>query len=135
MGTLAQSKPVIGAVLCTLMIVLSPVLADDTLEEKQRKTVAMPLDLPAIMEVDSMDGPDASIRRFFLTSQGIRGQTVPIPETEGWFCTLSQATHVMLDFWPNLNQWVFQVGFSEEAELTAGGLATCHRLAATTEER
>lgn len=97
-------------------------------EEKQRKTIDMPLDLPALAEIDSLHDPDAAIRRYFLTSQGMRGQTVPIEGTEGWFCTLSQDTHVMLDFWPNLNQWVFQIGFSEEAELTSGGLATCHKL-------
>jgi len=97
-------------------------------EEKQRKTIEMPSDLPALAEIDALDAPDAAIRRFFLTSQGMRGQTVAIEGTEGWFCTLSQATHVMLDFWPNLNQWVFQIGFSEEAELTSGGLATCHKL-------
>lgn len=97
-------------------------------EEKQRKTIEMPSDLPALSEIDVLDEPDAAIRRFFLTSQGMRGQTVPIEGTEGWFCTLSQATHVMLDFWPNLNQWVFQIGFSEDAELTSGGLATCHKL-------
>lgn len=133
--TLAQSIPLIGTLFIALALVLSPALADDTPEEKQRKTIAMPEDLPAITEIDSLDGSDAAIRRFFLTSQGARGQTVPIPDTEGWFCTLSQATHVMLDYWPNLNQWVFQIGFSEEAELTAGGLATCHRLADTPEER
>ncbi len=104
------------------------VLAQHIPEQNQPKSIDMPIDLPALAEIDALDGPDAPIRRFFLTSQGMRGQTVPLPETEGWFCTLSQATHVMLDFWPNLNQWVFQVGFSEDAELTAGGLATCHRL-------
>lgn len=104
------------------------VLAQDISEKNQPKSIEMPMDLPALAEIDALDGPDALIRRFFLTSQGMRGQTVPLPETEGWFCTLSQATHVMLDFWPNLNQWAFQVGFSEDAELTAGGLATCHQL-------
>ncbi len=88
----------------------------------------MPLDLPALAEIDSLDDEDSPIRRFFLTSQGMRGQTVSLAWTEGWFCTLSQATHVLLDYWPTLDQWVFQIGFSEEAELTAGGLATCHRL-------
>ena len=88
----------------------------------------MPIDLPALAEIDSLDGEESPIRRFFVTSQGMRGQTVPIPGTEGWFCTLSLATHVSLNYWPTLDQWVFQIGFSEEAELTAGGLATCHRL-------
>lgn len=97
-------------------------------EEKDRKTIPMPIDLPALAEIDSLDEDDAAIRRFFLTSQGMRGQTVPIEGTEGWFCTLSLATHVYLDYWPTLDQWVFQIAFDEEAELTAGGLATCHRL-------
>ncbi len=101
----------------------------DVSEDKERKTIPMPMDLPAIAEIDALDEEDAPIRRFFLTSQGMRGQIVPIEGTEGWFCTLSQATHVMLDYWPTLDQWVFQIGFSEDAELTAGGLATCHRLA------
>ncbi|NKB43219.1 MAG: hypothetical protein GKS03_02955 [Alphaproteobacteria bacterium] len=123
-GRLTPWKLPLCAVFLALFLCLSPALADDVTE-----------DLPALAEIDSLDNSDATIRRFFLTSQGMRGQTVPIPETEGWFCTLSQATHVMLDFWPNLNQWVFQVGFSEEAELTAGGLATCHRLAGEMEQR
>lgn len=133
--SLALSRSFVGAALIAFILAASPAYADDTPEEKQRKTVAMPEDLPAIAEIDALDDHDTPIRRFFLTSQGMRGQTVPIPDTEGWFCTLSQATHVMLDFWPNLNQWVFQIGFSEEAELTAGGLATCHRLPDTTEAR
>jgi hypothetical protein len=116
------------ATMGAILLAGAPVQADITPEEKQPKTIEMPEDFPALMEIDSLDGPDSTIRRFFLTSQGMRGQTVPIPESEGWFCTLSQATHVMLDFWPNLNQWVFQVGFSEDAELTAGGLATCHSI-------
>ena len=135
MGHLRSKAPLLGTALLTLFLSLSLAHADDVPEEKQRKTIAMPEDLPALAEIDTLDDPNTAIRRFFLTSQGMRGQTVPIPETEGWFCTLSQATHVMLDFWPNLNQWVFQIGFSEEAELTAGGLATCHRLAGETEQR
>lgn len=130
----APSRPIVRVL--TFIIWLSAGLAvqdavaqDSAIpEEKQRKTIDMPEDLPALAEIDSLDDADASIRRFFLTSQGMRGQTVPIEDTKGWFCTLSQATHVMLDYWPNLDKWVFQVGFSEDAELTAGGLATCHRL-------
>ncbi len=116
--------------LITVLVCLSMTHASLAEElEKTSKTIDMPLDLPAIAEVDALDDEDAAIRRFFLTSQGMRGQTVPIESTSGWFCTLSQATHTMLDYWPNLDQWVFQIGFDEAAELTAGGLATCHRLA------
>ena len=117
------------AILAPSLIATMPMAQDSAVpEEKTRKTIDMPEDLPALAEIDALDGPEARLRRFFLTSQGMRGQTVPIEETEGWFCTLSQATHVMLDYWPNLDQWVFQIGFSEDAELTAGGLATCHQL-------
>lgn len=97
-------------------------------EEKQRKTIPMPADLPALYEVDALHKPGDVIRRYFLTSQGMRGQTVALEDTGGWFCTLSQDTNVMLDYWPNREHWVFQVGFNEEAELAAGGLATCHQL-------
>lgn len=97
-------------------------------EEQQPKTIPMPQDLPALSEIDALHDPGDAIRRYFLTSQGMRGQTVPLTETAGWFCTLSQDTNVMLDYWPNLGLWAFQVGFDEEAELAAGGLATCHEL-------
>ena len=102
--------------------------SNDESEEKQRKTIPMPVDLPALAEIDALDDESSVIRRFFLTSQGMRGQTVPIDGTEGWFCTLSLATHVHLDYWPTLDKWVFQIAFAEDAELTAGGLATCHQL-------
>jgi hypothetical protein len=117
---------------CALAVLLGsgffgPVHADDL--DQTSKTIDMPIDLPALAEVDALDHEDAAIRRFFMTSQGMRGQTVPIDGTSGWFCVLSQDTHTMLDYWPELDLWVFQIGFDEEAELTAGGLATCHRLA------
>lgn len=97
-------------------------------EEKAQKTIPMPIDLPALAEIDPLDDENAAIRRFLFTSQGMRGQTVAIDGTEGWFCTLSLETHVHLAYWPTMNKWAFQVAFAEEAELTAGGLATCHRL-------
>ncbi len=111
-----------------LVVSLQPSHAQDASDEKERKTIPMPLDLPVLAEIDSLDDKGSPIRRFFVTSQGMRGQTVPIPGTEGWFCTLSLVTQVSLNYWPTLDQWVFQIRFSEEAELTAGGLATCHRL-------
>lgn len=116
------------AAFAALVATLIPPTASAQPEEKQRKTIPMPEDLPALAEIDALHEPGDTIRRYFLTSQGMRGQTVSLEETSGWFCTLSQDTHVMLDYWPNLGHWAFQVGFNEEAELTAGGLATCHEI-------
>lgn len=116
--------------LCTLavLVAISPHNAIAQSEEQQPKTIPMPTDLPALSEIDALHADGDAIRRYFLTSQGMRGQIVPLTETAGWFCTLSQDTHVMLDYWPNLGHWAFQVGFDEDAELAAGGLATCHQL-------
>lgn len=114
--------------LVTLIISLASPPATAQPEEKQRKTIPMPEDLPALSEIDILHESGDTIRRYFLTSQGMRGQTVPLADTGGWFCTLSQDTHVMLDYWPNLGHWAFQIGFDESAELTAGGLATCHAI-------
>lgn len=117
------------ALLCAALMYSAPAASVSAQpEEKLRKTIPMPEDLPALSEIDALHEPGDVIRRYFLTSQGMRGQTVSLEKTSGWFCTLSQDTNVMLDYWPNLGHWVFQVGFDEEAELAAGGLATCHQL-------
>lgn len=117
-------------VVASLIAGTAPIVQAEESDESEPggKTIDMPLDLPALAEVDALDDENASIRRFFLTSQGMRGQTVPIDGTSGWFCTLSQSTHTMLDYWPDLDKWVFQIGFDEATEMAAGGLATCHRL-------
>ena len=50
---------------------------------------------------------------------------VPIPESEGFFCTLSSATNVSLSYSPASGLWMFVVDWSPEAELIAGGLVIC----------
>ncbi len=85
-------------------------------------------DFPPLIEIDAFDEEDAPIRRFWLTARGSLGHEVPIPGTKGWFCVLTEATHTVLHYNSNLGEWVFHVAFQTEAELVAGGLATCHRL-------
>jgi hypothetical protein len=85
-------------------------------------------DLPALVELDPLDPPDALIQRFMLNARGIMGREVPIPASAGHFCTLSDATHVSLKYFPESGLWVFIIDFAPEAELLAGGLATCGRL-------
>jgi hypothetical protein len=86
-------------------------------------------DLPALVELDPLDDDGALIKRYMLNARGIRGREVTIEGSENHFCTLSGATNASLTYFPATQLWVFVIDFSEEAELLAGGLATCVDLA------
>ena len=93
--------------------------------DKMASTVFMQRDLPALVELEPLDSDDALIKRYMLNARGIMAREVPIPGSEDHFCTLSSATNLSLKYFPGSGLWVFIVDFSPEAELLAGGLATC----------
>ena len=53
------------------------------------------------------------------------GREVPIPDSQNMFCTMSNAVNAHLTFFPASGLWVFVIEFNQEAELMAGGFATC----------
>lgn len=134
----------IPSLACAGVLALAPAVGDDCLEtdydcqpttitEEQYDAMAQSVpigrgDLPALVELDPLDSPAAPIQRFMLNARGIMGREVPIPASAGQFCTLSDATHVSLKYFPESGLWVFVIDFAAEAELLAGGLATCARL-------
>ena len=79
----------------------------------------------ALIELDNFDPEDALIRRFMLNARGVMGREVPIPDSKGYFCTLSHATNLTLQYFPASELWSFVIAFDPQAELLAGGLATC----------
>ena len=93
--------------------------------DKMASTVPMARDLPALVELEPLDTEDALIKRYMLNARGIMAREVPIEGSEDHYCTLSSATNVSLKYFPASGLWVFVVDFSPEAELLAGGLATC----------
>ena len=93
--------------------------------DKMASTVFMQRDLPALVELEPLDSDDALIKRYMLNARGIMAREVPIPGSENHFCTLSSGTNLSLKYFPGSGLWVFIVDFSPEAELMAGGLATC----------
>ena len=93
--------------------------------DKMASTIDMARDLPALVEMEPLDAQDAFIKRYMLNARGIMGREVPIPGSENHYCTLSAATNTTLSYFPASGLWVFVVGFGPEAELMAGGLATC----------
>jgi hypothetical protein len=97
--------------------------------EKQYDSMALSVpvdrDLPALVELDPLDPPGTPIRRYMLNARGIMGREVPIADSKDQFCTLSHATNVTLTYFPASGLWTFVIGFNQQAELMAGGLATC----------
>jgi hypothetical protein len=93
--------------------------------DKMSLSVPVERDLPALVELDPLDPPGAPIRRYMLNARGIMGREVPIEDSKGEFCTLSHATNVTLTYFPASGLWTFVIGFNQQAELMAGGLATC----------
>lgn len=93
--------------------------------DKMAMSVELGRDLPALVELEPLDAADAQIQRFILNARGIMGREVPIEQSKGMFCTLSHATNLKLTYFPASGLWVFVIDFSGEAELLAGGLATC----------
>lgn len=102
-----------------------PTNLDEEDFDKMASTVFMARDLPALVELEPLDAEDALIKRYMLNARGIMAREVPIPGSEDHFCTLSSATNLSLKYFPASGLWVFIVDFSPEAELLAGGLATC----------
>ncbi len=93
--------------------------------DKMPLSVESNRDLPALVELDPLDDEDALIKRYMLNARGIRGREVVIEGSENHFCSLSSATNASLTYFPATQLWAFVIGFNEEAELLAGGLATC----------
>jgi hypothetical protein len=102
-----------------------PTSLDEEDFDKMVSTVPMARDLPALVELEPLDSEDALIKRYMLNTRGIMAREVPIVGSEDHFCTLSSGTNLSLKFFPASGLWVFVVDFSPEAELMAGGLATC----------
>ena len=102
-----------------------PTSLDEEDFDEMASTVFMARDLPALVELEPLDTDDALIKRYMLNARGIMAREVPIPGSEDHFCTLSSGTNVSLKYFPASGLWVFVVDFSPEAELLAGGLATC----------
>ena len=102
-----------------------PTNLDEEDFDKMASTVRMERDLPALVELEPLDSEDALIKRYMLNSRGIMAREVPIVGSADHFCTLSSGTNLSLKFFPVSGLWVFVVDFTPEAELMAGGLATC----------
>jgi hypothetical protein len=98
--------------------------------DKMATSVPMLRDLPALVELEPLDPPTALIQRFMLNARGIMAREVPIEQSKGMFCTLSHATNLKLAYFPASGLWSFVIDFSPNAELLAGGLATCLSAAA-----
>jgi hypothetical protein len=98
--------------------------------DKMSLSVPVDRDLPALVELEPLDPPDVQIRRYMLNARGIMGREVPIEQSQGMFCTLSHATNLTLTYFPASALWTFVIDFNPQAELMAGGLATCFNPAA-----
>ena len=86
---------------------------------------ALRLDLPRLVEIDAMDGQQSRIKRFAITARGMIGQEVKIPRSQKFFCTLSHAYNMVLNYYPDNDEWIFGVQSNPSAQFAAGGLATC----------
>jgi uncharacterized protein YbjT (DUF2867 family) len=80
----------------------------------------------------AFDPAEAPIQRFAFTAYGtqIRGQEVAVPSSRGMFCTLSNAAGTYLNYFPAEQVWKIQMLHNDDPATPAGGLVTCHRLAA-----
>lgn len=78
-----------------------------------------------LVEIDLLDPSDAPIRRYALTASRAPAREVPIPESQNLFCTLAHDHNVVLNYYPDIDTWVFQVDATAEARKVAGGIATC----------
>ena len=78
-----------------------------------------------LIELDTLDPPDAPIRRYALTARHAPVREVPIPDSHDLFCTLGLAHNVILNYYPDIDTWVFQVDATASAQQVAGGIATC----------
>lgn len=78
-----------------------------------------------LVELDLLDAADAPIRRYALTTRSAPVREVPIPNSQNLFCTLGQDHNVILNYYPDVDTWVFQVDATDSARRAAGGIATC----------
>lgn len=80
----------------------------------------------------ALDTPEAAIQRYAYTSYAtqIRGQEIPIPNSASAFCTLSNESRTYLNYFPAQQQWKIQMLHDPDPNTLAGGIVTCHSLAA-----
>lgn len=83
------------------------------------------IDIPPWFELEALDSPDAAIKRYALTARGSAGMEFPIVGSQGLFCVLNQEHNLLLNYYPERDEWVFQVQLNPSAQFAAGGIATC----------
>ena len=103
----------------SLILWLPAWLSDATAQDQQWR-----MDDP-LVEIDSLDPPDAPIRRYAFTAARAPAREAPIPASQNLFCTLAHDHNVVLNYYPDIDTWVFQVDATDEARRAAGGIATC----------
>jgi hypothetical protein len=128
----AQEKrqPVVGDDCVQTEYDCQPTKIEQKTYDNMNVGVEMKRDLPALVELEPLDAPDKAIQRYIVNTRGIMGREVPIPQSVGQFCTLSYNTNMRLAYFPASGVWNFIVDYSQDAELAAGGLATCFKLPA-----
>ena len=107
------------------MLALSSLLwfgfaAKDTAAQDQQWLMDDPL-----VEIDLLDPPDAPIRRYAFTAARVPAREAPIPNSQGLFCTLAHDHNVVLNYYPDIDTWVFQVDATDDVRRATGGVATC----------
>ena len=88
-------------------------------------------DIPPLIEIDRLDPEGSRIERFAFTARGMMAREVAIPNSQNRFCTLSYPYNVALHYYPDRDEWVFQVQSNESAQFAAGGVAVCLNLKAS----
>jgi hypothetical protein len=91
-------------------------------------------DIPPLIEIDRLDPEGARIERIAFTARGMMAREVPIPNSQNRFCTLSYPYNVALHYYPDRDEWVFQVQSNESAQFAAGGVAVCLNLSASADK-
>ncbi len=106
----------------TTLLVLSAVIIQSAAAWGQDQQWLM--DDP-LVEIDLLDPADAPIRRYALTAARAPAREVPILESQNLFCTLAHDHNTVLNYYPDIDTWVFQVDATADARRAAGGIATC----------
>jgi nucleoside-diphosphate-sugar epimerase len=90
------------------------------------------IDAKTEMSLDALDPDTAPIRRYAFTAYGtqIRGQEIAIPDSADMFCALSNDSATFLNYFPNAGLWKIQMLHNDDRNALAGGIVTCHRIAA-----
>ena len=120
MASANKRMPMLSRFVAVAITVVAFTAAMSTYAQDQMWRMADPL-----VEVDLLDPPDAPIRRYALTARHAPVREVPIPDSQQLFCTLSLAHNVVLNYYRDIDTWVFQIDASDDARRAAGGLATC----------